>query len=509
MRMTRPLLLAILVMYAALTASEAHAEPTTILLKYVQALAKGNTGGLKELTTTQQYKTIVDDTGGISKDFKFLGEYGNAENALLLKTQKYSDFTAYVAEVAQANGKTNWLFRLDPKGEKIANAAILSAQRSSLKELISSIKISSFAVAVGDGRSTDSPHPDIKTCGPSCDLLVRSKIGSADSREVDFLFATDRKPGPDQNGASFIGFRNPTLTFGAVTVRIPEGHGIGNVELPSTWKIFSFEIYREKQNDKKHFSLKRAAFIAEEDFGALIREQNQKSALIFVHGFNNSFEDAVYRNAQMLWDLKYKGVAVLYAWSAKGSGVSDYGFDRSALFARDGFIKLVQKLQNDLGIERIDVLAHSMGNLVVIDALGTNVLTAKPVQLDQLVMAAPDIERESFKKAIPALKKITKGMTLYASSSDKALLASSTIQKFPRAGEVPPEGPVSLPDLDTIDVSKLGDEFLGLNHATFAENRAIMDDLKLLLFHRLKSPRLSQIHPFPEPPQAMRYWRYE
>ena len=487
----------------------AFAEPTKILTRYVQALTNGNTNGLKHITTLEQYRNIVDDNGAMSTQYGFLSAYGNVKEVVLKETNSYSDFAVYTADVSHSLGvHTSWLFRLDSKGERIANAVFVSAQGELIKFTFDEIRIGATGLKVRVPRPTLQRNP----CAPAiCVDGTHARLGSnEDVREVEFLFATDRKPGADQNRVSFSGFKNPSLSFGAITVRIPEGHGIGNIELPKTWKLFTFEIYREKQNDKEHFSLKRTAFLKEQDFDALVRQQKQNSALIFVHGFNNSFEDAVYRNAQMLWDLKYKGVAVLYAWSTKGDGITDYGFDRdSALFARDGFIKLVQKLQNELKIERIDVLAHSMGNLIVVDALSSNAFVAKPVRLDQLVMAAPDMEREGFTKAIPVLKKMTKGMTLYASSADKALAGSAFIQKYPRAGDVPPEGPIVHPDLDTIDVSKLGEEFLGLNHATFAQNRAIMNDLKFLLFERKKSPRLLEIQAFPAPPKSREYWRFE
>ncbi len=35
-------------------------------------------------------------------------------------------------------------------------------------------------------------------------------------------------------------------------------------------------------------------------------------ALIFVHGFNTSFDDAAFRMAQIVWDLGYRGLPVLF-----------------------------------------------------------------------------------------------------------------------------------------------------------------------------------------------------
>ncbi len=280
------------------------------------------------------------------------------------------------------------------------------------------------------------------------------------------------------------------------------------------WQLFGFEIYREKENDKKHFSIKKLSILSQDDWGKLINQQGTKSALIFVHGFNTGFDDAIYRNAQIIYDLQYQGLSVLFSWSSKGGDITDYAYDgNSAMSARDRFIELMSLLQDTYGIEHINVLAHSMGNQVVVDSLVNNSRMRNPVRVEQLIMAAPDVDRRNFLQAIPEIRKIAKGMTLYASSADKALKASAALAKSPRAGDVPAEGPIVLQDLDTIDVTNIGDEFLGLNHSEFATNRDVINDIRPLILEGKKPPRLAEIRPKevrpkPAPPTPAAYWQY-
>ena len=229
-----------------------------------------------------------------------------------------------------------------------------------------------------------------------------------------------------------------------------------------------------------------------------------------MHGFNTSFEEAIYRNAQIVWDMQFKGLSVLFSWSTKGGDrISDYGYDQvSALSGRFRFIELVSKLQKEFGIEHINVIAHSMGNFLVLDALQNYQSPTSPIHIDQLVMAAPDIDRKAFSEAIPKLKAMTAGMTLYASSADKALRASAVFAKSARAGDVPAEGPIVMANLDTIDVTNVGDEIFGLNHTVFAMNREIIDDIRLLLEDGKKPPRLGEIRRAPDPPAPPTYWKY-
>jgi esterase/lipase superfamily enzyme len=105
------------------------------------------------------------------------------------------------------------------------------------------------------------------------------------------------------------------------------------------------------------------------------------------------------------------------------------------------------------------VLAHRMGNFVTVDALSNYASTKNLVTIAQLIMAAPDIDRDMFVQHIPELAKVAKGLTLYASANDKALQLSKFVAgNIPRACDVPKTGPVVLASLSTIDVSAIGDE---------------------------------------------------
>jgi len=275
------------------------------------------------------------------------------------------------------------------------------------------------------------------------------------------------------------------------------------------WKVWGFELRHEPLDEAKHFVIRQLQIMTLDVWGELIRKTQAQSALVFVHGFNTSFEDALYRNAQIVYDLDYRGLSILYSWSSRGSAL-DYRYDLdSAYSGRDGFIFLLKKLRDDFGIQRVDVIAHSMGNLLVLDALKNNAATANPVHVDELVMAAPDVPRDGFERQLPDIQNIAAGTTLYASSADKALAASKLLAIYPRAGDVPNNGlPVILPGLDTIDVTAIGDEFLGLNHTEFATNRAVMDDLKILLESRRRASRLTEIRAYPETMDGPHYWRY-
>jgi esterase/lipase superfamily enzyme len=498
-----------------------------IVGNYVSSLQSGNIEVLRQLAEPFLFQQVILQTSGngIYPIIRDLGPIGTIQ---LGSSASPFNFTV---QVLHLRGTSEWQFVLDEARPVIITADLLRV----------TIQFPGGGAAGGGGGGggfggvfrlprlpNDAANPlNLPPLGPIENLGRRPNIVlsmpcarepsvcgaqartfSNDPRLVEFLFATDRIP---QNGAqavSFSGDRQSALTFGAVSVHVPETHKIGRIELPSVWKVWGIELRHEPLDEKKHFVLRQLQIMTLDAWADLIRKTQAKSALIFVHGFNTSFEDAVYRNAQIIYDLEYRGLSILYSWSSRGSAL-DYRYDLdSALSGRDGFTFLLKKLRDDFGIERIDVLAHSMGNLLVLDALKNSAATAHPARVDQLIMAAPDVPRDAFERQLPEIQKISAGTTLYASAADKALAASKLLAIYPRAGDVPTSGPIILPDLDTIDVTAIGDEFLGLNHTEFATNRSVMDDLKILIDNQQRASRLNQIKAFPETPDGPHYWRY-
>ena len=54
-------------------------------------------------------------------------------------------------------------------------------------------------------------------------------------------------------------------------------------------------------------------------------------ALVFVHGFNTTFDNALFRTAQIAYDLKFDGAPFVYSWPSQGQvGFQDYSYDRES-----------------------------------------------------------------------------------------------------------------------------------------------------------------------------------
>jgi esterase/lipase superfamily enzyme len=336
------------------------------------------------------------------------------------------------------------------------------------------------------------------------------RMEASDPRVVDMLFATSRQAEIMTSRVSFTSGRAENLFFGSLRVRVPEDHKIGRIELPHTRNFILFKL-TQSVDEKKHFIIRDITLFEHERFVELVRSAERKDVLVFVHGFNNSFDEAAFRLAQIAFDMGYQGLPVLFSWAA-ANGVHGYRHDiDSARLAKEEFVELLHILQNEADVKTIHIIAHSMGNAVVMEALDKVAGEKLPVRVAELIMAAPDVSRDLFIKLAKRVNTVAKGMTLYASSKDRALVASKALAlNIPRAGDVPPEGPIVLPGMDTIDVSTFGEEFLGLNHSTFASNRSLIDDIGRLVLLGQRPPglRTPQLKGRPEAANPPLYWHY-
>jgi esterase/lipase superfamily enzyme len=217
----------------------------------------------------------------------------------------------------------------------------------------------------------------------------------------------------------------------------------------------------------------------------------------------------VYRCAQIAWDIGYTGIPVLFSWPSRG-GVEQYLYDQvSARLAGDYFVDLLGDL-HEAGVRKVHVLAHSMGNFLIRNALSRFKPTNFP-GLGEVMMAAPDVDCDEYIKLAGQIRAASDGMTLYASPKDRTLAVSKKLAgNIPRAGDVPTTGPILIDRIDAIDASALGTDILGLNHGTFAHNKSILNDIKRLLQDGMRPPhnRLVELRSMPEGEPPAKWWRY-
>jgi esterase/lipase superfamily enzyme len=360
------------------------------------------------------------------------------------------------------------------------------------------------------GRGTIAPPDALLSKRPVPDREARDALLASHQspRIIDLFYCTTRKLDGLPRLQNFGRERADTPSYGAARVSVPQDHKIGRLERPKGWTL-SVRFWPENEDPERHFIVTQLGALDEEAFLSELRESPVRSALVFVHGFNTPFLDGLLRLAQIAWDAQFAGPRILFSWASAG-GLTDYDYDReSAELARPHFARLIADLRDRSGIEKVHVIAHSMGNQVVLG--GLEAFAGKyAARVDELICAAPDVDCGRFVQAVTELQPHVGGVTLYASSADKALIASKIKAKAQRAGDIENGEPLIVQGVQSIDVTAMGAELFGLNHNTFASNRSLIDDIALLVKAGLRPPneRLAQIRAQPEGALQPRFWRY-
>ena len=308
---------------------------------------------------------------------------------------------------------------------------------------------------------------------------------------VPVFYGTDRVRKDEPKRVIYSSERARRLELGHALVTVPKTHQVPNIERPFAIRIpyFQVTLYEGAEDPKSHFTIKEMAILTREEFIARARERVNGSrafkdqAVVFVHGYNNSFDYALYRTAQMAYDLKFDGAAFLYSWPSLGD-FSGYGYDRESSLQAEPYLRqYLELVLKETGAKQVSVIAHSMGNLPLLQVLrdlGPNL--PSDVRLNQIIMAAPDVDRNVFENIASDLQKYGRGLTLYASANDRAMQAARRVAGgIPRAGDVPLDGPIIIEGIDTIDVTQTSLDYLALNHSIYAEKSALLNDIGLLL----------------------------
>lgn len=296
----------------------------------------------------------------------------------------------------------------------------------------------------------------------------------AGASTVDMMVATTRAKSGDP-GVVFSGERGTELSLDNIVISIPPdaNRKVGEVTWPK----------RYPGDPSREFVTLKVEPMTE----AEPREWFQRVAgskrriLLFVHGFNNRYEEAVFRFAQIVHDSGSTAAPVLFTWPSRGS-VFAYNYDReSANYSRTALETMLRVAASKSDIEDITIMAHSMGSWLTVEALRQLSIRdgGLPAKIRNVILASPDLDVDVFSRQMQEIDRSHLKMTIFVSRDDRALDVSRRIAGgVDRLGSIDPSvepyrSAIEAEGITVLDLSGLqaGDP---TNHIKFAASPEVV-----------------------------------
>jgi esterase/lipase superfamily enzyme len=267
-------------------------------------------------------------------------------------------------------------------------------------------------------------------------------------------------------GALFSELRAENLGLASVDVSIPPGHLTGHLERPK----------KLPPDPRKEFAIVEPTIYEEDDsFISALNKELQKRApedrsiLLFVHGYNNTTSEAILRVGQFVEDSGFEGVPVLFTWASAGR-FSRYVYDlNSALVARPMLLDATEIISRSIATD-YHIFAHSMGSLLAMEAIVDSAQIGQFNQthrLRNIILAAPDIDVDLFRSQVNQIETRFDRFFILLSEDDKALQASRFLAGgVPRVGAANAEA-LSQLGFNVIDLTAIKDSSTN-SHSKFA-----------------------------------------
>jgi esterase/lipase superfamily enzyme len=322
---------------------------------------------------------------------------------------------------------------------------------------------------------------------------------------VNVWYATDRNRTEEENPKEFYGVERGELSYGICEVAIDLDESVSPLVDQTLWQLKSGEEPFDATELRSIRPITKPEFFTQ--LQQKLNASGEKSILLYIHGYMRSFELATREVARLAYEISYKGIPALYSWPSRDSlmnYIADVaGVDWSVANLRDFLRDLTLETQS----ATIHVVAHSLGNRALLNALVKLQEQSRehnlPWKFGEIVLVAPDYDRATFIRDIaPVLANSDSRITLYVSAIDIPLMTSKMLSAYPRLGDGR-YGPTIIPGIETIDATAVVGWASG--HSYYRRNIQVLSDLHYLIVKHMSAaerPTLQAV----ESPEGT-YWK--
>lgn len=269
---------------------------------------------------------------------------------------------------------------------------------------------------------------------------------AAPGRAARVYFATDRARAASGSRLRFGRERTdpPSLHVGWVDVALAPAHGLGRLDeaVALTPRFQEENSQRNAGESSLNRSDKEIERFVEGSVRRAIRASTPPGAgqprqvLVFIHGFNNSFDEATRKAAQLAGDLELvdcqgraRGVALTYDWPAQGGVLSYLADEENAEWTQQRSVPFLKTLARVCQQEHAELhlVAHSMGSRVLVRSLADLANSGAAHPIGHVILLAPDMGKSLFDQYLQRALPLVQRLTIYVSAKDRALSFSRLV----------------------------------------------------------------------------------
>ncbi len=407
--------------------------------------------------------------------------------AYIVQTYRPFSALAQTAGTVSASGEVLKEVRELLARELGVDPAALSEKTDLVRDLnLDQAQVYYAVLAVFESQGVAPPKKELTLVGDIVQIIAAAKAPdrphlrafaapTANSSYIQTVYyATDRKPTGDATPDGFFGAEralNGQISYGSDDINIPYTHKAGHIETP--WlKI------EQLRDPRKHLYTLRLNPMNEKSFFSEITSVDGKNdILVFVHGFNTPFSEALVRAAQISFDFGFEGETIVFSWPSQGSLTAYNSDSENALWSAKHLELFLETLSDKANGRKIHLIAHSMGSKVLLNALRLVAYRgAKTSLFATVILSAPDFDAGLFHEQLAAeVKPLAAQFAIYSSRKDVALMASEKLNMETRLGT-----PLTLADgyeiIDASDV-EVTPWSVPETHSYYSTKKVVIDDM--------------------------------
>jgi esterase/lipase superfamily enzyme len=258
-------------------------------------------------------------------------------------------------------------------------------------------------------------------------VLIPTVETVSGASRIPILIATTRQRSSDDPGEMFGSERADAMSYAKIVVSIPpdDSRKVGRIQWPAS----------PPGDAQRDFVTVSTDYLDRRAFGSLItsvgKESGRNRAMIFVHGFNNRFDDAAYRLAQIVKDSKAPVIPILFSWPSRGIvSLQAYQHDQeSASQSRDDLEQLIEIVALSPRLSEVTIVCHSMGCALTLEALQAKSMRDRRIsaKIRNVLLVAPDVDVDQFRDQMQLIGNSRPRFVLFLSQDDHALKISKSL----------------------------------------------------------------------------------